>query len=111
MSLIFCIECGAKVSEYAKNCPNCGYPINKFRTNNQGITYEVTKKNNAVWIIAGYLAPLLAVFLHPIFTLVGIFIGAINIVKGSSLHGSLQIIESIFFGIIGAFINLFLFIL
>lgn len=28
MSLIKCIECGKEISDKAKSCPNCGYPIN-----------------------------------------------------------------------------------
>ena len=27
MALIRCWECGKKVSELSKNCPNCGYPL------------------------------------------------------------------------------------
>lgn len=27
MALIYCKECGKKVSEHAKFCPNCGYPV------------------------------------------------------------------------------------
>ena len=27
MALIFCPECGKQVSDLAKACPNCGYPI------------------------------------------------------------------------------------
>ena len=28
MALITCPECGKEVSDMAKMCPNCGYPIN-----------------------------------------------------------------------------------
>ena len=28
MALIDCVECRKQVSDKAKNCPNCGYPIN-----------------------------------------------------------------------------------
>lgn len=27
MALIICPECGKKVSDLAKTCPDCGYPI------------------------------------------------------------------------------------
>lgn len=30
MSLIECLECGKNVSEYANNCPNCGYNIQQY---------------------------------------------------------------------------------
>ena len=109
MSLIFCRECGVKVSEYAKSCNNCGYPIQNYQ--NKKRENETVKYNNSVWIISGYLTPFLALLLHPIFALVAIFIGSFNIVKGNYVHGLLQILLSIFFGIIGVFVNLFLFIL
>lgn len=30
MALIKCPECGKEVSDKAKTCPNCGYPINEY---------------------------------------------------------------------------------
>jgi len=109
MSLIFCRECGVKVSEFARSCNNCGYPIQNY--NNQKSEVETAKQNNSVWIIIGYLTPFLGLFLHPIFALVAIFIGCFNIIKGNYVHGLIQIVISILLGIFGVFVNLFLFIL
>lgn len=33
MSLINCSECGKEVSDKAKACPNCGYPVSKIKEN------------------------------------------------------------------------------
>ena len=30
MALIFCPECGSQVSEHAKQCVKCSYPIDKL---------------------------------------------------------------------------------
>lgn len=40
MSLIICKECGASISDKAKNCPNCGYPLDFER--------DVAALNNAI---------------------------------------------------------------
>ena len=31
MALIYCNECGSKISDVAKVCPHCGYPIQQIR--------------------------------------------------------------------------------
>lgn len=40
MALIKCSECGNRVSDLAKSCPNCGAPINENEN-----TIEFTSKN------------------------------------------------------------------
>ena len=36
MALVKCPECGKKISENAKSCPNCGNPIKKIKRRNFG---------------------------------------------------------------------------
>lgn len=36
MALIICPECGKEISDSAKTCPGCGYPV-KSKTNNKNI--------------------------------------------------------------------------
>ena len=45
MTLIKCPECGSKVSNKAKACRNCGYPVNliKESKNSQGKSEEIKK--------------------------------------------------------------------
>jgi hypothetical protein len=38
MSLISCPECGTQVSDKAKNCPKCAYPINPEVPRQQSFT-------------------------------------------------------------------------
>ena len=35
MALIKCPECGKEVSDKAKSCTNCGFPMNKYSDNNR----------------------------------------------------------------------------
>lgn len=34
MSLVICPECKKEISEYAENCPNCGFPLKNFLEQN-----------------------------------------------------------------------------
>lgn len=47
MSLIKCPECGKEVSEHAKVCPNCGYPIPEIKeVSFKEVTKEIDKTKN-----------------------------------------------------------------
>ncbi len=53
MALIFCPECGTKVSEFASTCLNCSYPINKLKANSFSETKTKVKvENTIVWLLA-----------------------------------------------------------
>lgn len=41
MALIKCSECGREISDKAKNCPNCGCPIDKFQNEKYFPTYTL----------------------------------------------------------------------
>ncbi|MBE7645961.1 zinc ribbon domain-containing protein [Tenacibaculum finnmarkense] len=41
MALINCSECGKEISNKAKNCPNCGNPINQLAEQNKDTDYEL----------------------------------------------------------------------
>ena len=104
MALIFCPDCGKEVSDSATNCPNCAYPLSKLK--NQTPTYLPIYQNNQL-VIAGYIAVILSFIIFPIFfMLIGIILGIINLTKGATGHGILQIVLSLIFGILGAFIEL-----
>jgi len=104
MALIFCPDCGKEVSESATNCPNCAYPLSKLK--NQKPTYPPIYQNNQL-VIAGYIAVILSFIIFPIFfMLIGIILGIINLTKGATGHGILQIILSLIFGILGTFLGI-----
>lgn len=44
MALLCCPECNEEVSEYAEVCPKCGFPINKFKKDNN------LDNTNNLWI-------------------------------------------------------------
>ena len=95
MALIFCPDCGKEVSDSATNCPNCAYPLSKLK--NQTPTYPPIYQNNQL-VIAGYIAVILSFIIFPIFfMLIGIILGIINLTKGATGHGILQIILSLIF--------------
>ena len=51
MSLIVCKECGTKISDTAKRCPNCGYSMRKFKS------FKVPKdKRKMFFILEGVIA-------------------------------------------------------
>lgn len=104
MALTFCPDCGKEVSDSATNCPNCAYPLSKLK--NQTPTYTPIYQNNQL-VIAGYIAVFLSFFIFPIFfMLIGIILGIINLTKGATGHGILQIVLSLIFGILGTFIGI-----
>lgn len=47
MALIKCSECGKEISSNAKNCPNCGNPVNKGEFHKE----LATAKKVAIFII------------------------------------------------------------
>lgn len=47
MSLITCPECGNKVSDQAKSCPNCGLPGTKFKTEKIDSSHETNDERKA----------------------------------------------------------------
>ena len=102
MALIFCPDCGKEVSDSASNCPNCAYPLNRLKSN----TMSPAILNNQL-VVAGYVVVFLSLLILPIiFMITGIVIGIINISKGASGHGILQIILALIFGILGTFMGI-----
>lgn len=102
MALIFCPDCGKEVSDSAITCPHCAFPLNRIKSN---ATYHAIQSNQLV--VAGYIVVFLSLLILPIiFMITGIVIGVINITKGSSGHGILQIILALIFGILGTFISI-----
>lgn len=45
MSLISCPECDGRVSDKARNCPMCGYPLYEINYNDDGIEDEPMKES------------------------------------------------------------------
>ncbi|MGG7036712.1 MAG: zinc-ribbon domain-containing protein [Flavobacterium sp.] len=104
MSLIHCPDCGKQVSDNANICPNCAYPLSNLKNNVTKIS-PITKNNELV--VVGYIAVFLSLFIFPIFfMLVGLILGIINLTKGETGHGILQIVLSLIFGILGTFIGI-----
>lgn len=109
MALIFCPECGTQMSEHAKQCNICSYPIQKLRFNNQASNFTTTTFSenkssdiNSTLIISGYVVAFLSLLIFPvIFLIAGIVIGIINLTKGNIGHGIVHIILSVIFGVIG----------
>lgn len=55
MALITCPECSKQISEFAENCPNCGYPT-LILINEVGIINEINNpfaSNRQYWIQQG----------------------------------------------------------
>lgn len=101
MALIFCPDCGKEVSDSALTCPHCAFPLNKLRSS----TFYPAIHNNHL-VIAGYIVVFLSLFILPIiFMITGIVLGIINITKGFTSHGILQIILALIFGILGTFLS------
>jgi len=102
MALIFCPDCGKEVSDSAITCPHCAFPLNRLKSN---AMYPAIQNNQLV--VAGYIVVFLSLFILPIiFMITGIVIGIINITKGASGHGILQIILALIFGILGTFMGI-----
>lgn len=45
MALIKCPECGKEISDKAKSCPGCGYPINKTEVETEQDRINIRGKN------------------------------------------------------------------
>ncbi|RAR72552.1 zinc ribbon domain-containing protein [Flavobacterium aciduliphilum] len=107
MGLIFCSECGEKVSEFADKCIKCGFPLYKqiFKPSIEYKKSSNTQSDNGM-IIAGYIVSFFSLFVFPIvFLIAGVTIGILNISKGEKGHGTAQIVISILFGTIGMFLS------
>ena len=56
MALIICPECGKEISDTARSCPNCGYPItakeNEENLTTSAVVGEVPKKKSPLKAIA-----------------------------------------------------------
>lgn len=106
MALVYCPECGTQVSEHAKQCTKCAYPISKIRLEkdvSQPISLIQKKEENTGLVIAGYIVAFLALFIYPVVLLIaGVVIGIVTITKGRTGHGVAHIFLSLLFGILGA---------
>ena len=49
MALIKCPECGKEISDRAKKCPNCGFPIKRKNVR----TLKKKKKSKSIFIKIG----------------------------------------------------------
>ncbi|HEY5463386.1 MAG TPA: hypothetical protein VIJ95_09020 [Hanamia sp.] len=108
MALVVCPDCGTSVSDMAEKCPKCSYPIKPLAKTKLDI--EVLKKSSSM-IWSGYAMAILSLFVFPLlFMGFGIVFGVTNITKNEVGHGIAQIILSLFFGILGRFLCLFIFI-
>lgn len=47
MALINCPECDREISDKAKQCPHCGFPLEKTKTNNTTVFDERVNHNNS----------------------------------------------------------------
>lgn len=102
MALIFCPDCGKEVSDSASSCPNCAYPLTKLKP--QAQNYTPIYQNNQL-VIAVYIAVFISFFIFPfLFMLIGIILGIVNLSKGATGHGVLQILLSLIFGLLGTFL-------
>jgi uncharacterized membrane protein YvbJ len=109
MPLIYCPDCGREVSDSAINCPNCAYPLSKLKNKN---SRPIPIIQNNELVVTGYIIVFLSLFIFPIlFMLIGLIIGIINITKGATGHGVLQIVLSLIFVILGTFIGILSFLI
>ncbi len=109
MPLIYCPDCGREVSDSAINCPNCAYPLSNLKNKN---SRPIPIIQNNELVVIGYIVVFLSLFIFPIFLmLIGLIIGIINITKGATGHGVLQIVLSLIFGISGTFIGILSFLI
>ncbi|QKS70137.1 zinc ribbon domain-containing protein [Paenalkalicoccus suaedae] len=44
MALISCPECDRSISDHAKACPHCGYPLRESRTPHPSVIYQEAPK-------------------------------------------------------------------
>ncbi len=75
MALVTCPECGKSVSDTAKMCPSCGYPLKRksdlheetdFFTNHQSTSnsmYTNEKTNQTYFGLIGFILALIGLFL------------------------------------------------
>lgn len=73
MALVICPECKGEVSDQAKACPKCGYPISRGKTSLEGsnsdvVTVEQTSKR---------------LKLHELWSVIAILLGGIIVVASS----------------------------
>lgn len=103
MPLIYCPDCGKELSDSAINCPNCAYPLSKLKNK---ISRPIPIIQNNELVVTGYIVVFLSLFVFPILLMfIGIIFGIINITKGATGHGILQIVLSLIFGIAGTFLG------
>jgi uncharacterized membrane protein YvbJ len=104
MPLIHCPDCGKQVSDSAHSCPNCAYPLSNLK-NKTANNIPIIQKNELV--VTGYIMVFLSLLIFPVFfMIIGIIIGVINLTKGATTHGILQIVLSLIFGTLGTFISI-----
>lgn len=96
MGLIHCPDCGTEVSDKAKVCPRCSYPISAI-----GKT-RMSDDNSTPYVWLGYVSACLSLFFFPIlFMVAGIACGVYCISRHDSGHGIAQIALSLVLGILG----------
>ena len=98
MALIFCSECGHKVSDKAPTCPSCGAPI-CVSTSATPVTPVPARQENtgsSAAVVLGYVFSGLSLLIFPfILGIVGFVFGIVNASKGNAGHGVVQILLSV----------------
>lgn len=109
---MFCKNCGKETSKSAKFCKHCGADVEesqKLKNESYKTTDNLERKpasSNDSLLVIGYIIPFIALIILPIvFTPIGVVLGIVNIVKGKTTHGVIQIILAVVFGIVGTSIG------
>lgn len=103
----FCSACGAAIHVKAVICPKCGVPQksedseNAFSATGRG-PRSVKQAQSTALIAAGYVCAVVSLLiLPPVFALIGLIIGIINLTRNHVGHGIAQIVLSIVCGFFG----------
>ena len=81
MALINCPECNREISDTAKQCPSCGYEIQKEISRSELGEIEKNPTQGMLWIFVGIIA-----IIGGLFT-IGIIIGIFAIIGGFAFIG------------------------
>ena len=67
MGLIFCSECGRRISDEAESCPHCGVPVrHKNRQLGKIEKQEKSGDKNYALVVIGYLICVFSFLIYPV---------------------------------------------
>ena len=97
MGLIFCSECGRRISDEAESCPHCGVPVrHKNRQLGKIEKQEKSGDKNYALVVIGYLICLFSFLIYPVLLGVGgVVFGILNIANRETKHGVIQVMIAV----------------